>query len=266
VTEATNGVKVIIIPDQHAHPLFDNDRFDWLGRLILDLKPDEVWNLGDAADLPSLSSYDKGKRSMENRRYKADVESSIEAQTRLWAPVNKYNEQQRSNRKAQYKPYKVMVMGNHSDRINRATQMDPALHGTISTEDLKFHEFYDEVVSFKEKAIRHGFAISHYFPSGIKGQAIGGMHAAYNLITKNGMSSVAGHSHLWDMKILTRADGQKMLGIVAGCYVHPDMIEGWNRDTQHMWDLSVTILEGVKNGNAEVVTRISQSEIKKRYG
>lgn len=89
MAEEKDGVKVIIIPDQHAHPLFDNDRFDWLGRLILDLKPDEVWNLGDAADLPSLSSYDKGKRSMENRRYKADVESSIDAQTRLWAPVNK---------------------------------------------------------------------------------------------------------------------------------------------------------------------------------
>ena len=41
-------------PDVHAHPDFNNDRADWLGKLILDLKPDVVVNIGDAADPTSL--------------------------------------------------------------------------------------------------------------------------------------------------------------------------------------------------------------------
>ena len=39
----------LVIPDPHAHPDHNNNRADWLGQLILDLKPDVVVNLGDVA-------------------------------------------------------------------------------------------------------------------------------------------------------------------------------------------------------------------------
>jgi hypothetical protein len=254
IEDTNSDIRVLVLPDGHMHPEFSNDRFAALGEMILDLRPDELWCLGDLADMPSLSSYDKGKRSFEGRRYKADIEVTHDGLEKLFGAVNRHNDQQRKNRKATYNPYKLLTSGNHSDRINRVTQLNPELFGAISTDDLGFQDYFDEIVDFKQTAIRHGFAISHYFPSGIKGQPIGGVHAAYNLITKNGMSSIAGHSHLWDMKILTRADGQKLLGLVAGCYV------------QHMWDLSVTLLDGVKNGFAESVTRITQDRIMKIYG
>jgi hypothetical protein len=44
----------LIIPDAHAHPDYSNDRFTWLGKLIGDVRPDVVINIGDWFDLPSL--------------------------------------------------------------------------------------------------------------------------------------------------------------------------------------------------------------------
>jgi len=77
----------LIIPDPHAHPLYHNDRADWMGKLIAEIKPDLVVNMGDAADLPSLSTFDKGKSSFHGQRYGADIESHLDFQERLWAAV-----------------------------------------------------------------------------------------------------------------------------------------------------------------------------------
>jgi len=35
----------------HAKPETGNERFDWLGKFIYDLKPDMVIDLGDGADM-----------------------------------------------------------------------------------------------------------------------------------------------------------------------------------------------------------------------
>jgi hypothetical protein len=63
----------LIIPDPHASPDHNNDRALYLGELIMDIKPDLVLCMGDGPDMPSLSSYDKGKKSFQGRTYKADV-------------------------------------------------------------------------------------------------------------------------------------------------------------------------------------------------
>jgi len=63
-------VDLLIIGDPHAHPDYDNKRFTALGKYILKTKPDIIVCLGDFADMPSLSSYDKGTKGFEGRRYK----------------------------------------------------------------------------------------------------------------------------------------------------------------------------------------------------
>ena len=72
--------KILIVGDTHAHPNHSNERFTWLGRYIVDSKPDKVVQIGDFADMPSLCSYDKGRRSFEGRRYNKDIAAAIDAQ------------------------------------------------------------------------------------------------------------------------------------------------------------------------------------------
>lgn len=79
----------LVVPDPHAHPDYSNKRFEYLGKLIVDLKPDKVICLGDFADLPSLCSYDKGTAGFEGRRYKDDVASVIDAQEKMLFAIRK---------------------------------------------------------------------------------------------------------------------------------------------------------------------------------
>jgi hypothetical protein len=72
------GKTHLVVPDQHAAPGFHNDRADWLGQLIKDIKPDVLINIGDAADMSSLSSYDKGKAQFHGRNYEKDINAHLD--------------------------------------------------------------------------------------------------------------------------------------------------------------------------------------------
>jgi hypothetical protein len=75
------------------------------------------------------------------------------------------------------------------------------------------------------------------------------------------MSSIAGHSHVWDHKELASVDGRKLFGLVAGCYVHPSMIADWNKDTVHFWNNSITVLTDVNDGTYRSMLKTPQEEL-----
>src|ERR1700752_1571931 len=106
--------------------------------------------------MPSLSSWDIGKKSFEGRRYKADVEAVHEAMTVLLEPLWTYNEKAKKNKEKQYKPRMVMTLGNHCNRINRAVNDDPKLEGVLSVDDLKYKEFGWEVYDFLDVVVVDG--------------------------------------------------------------------------------------------------------------
>jgi hypothetical protein len=111
----------LVIGDPHAHPDHHNKRFEWLGKLINDVKPDVVVNMGDHFDLASLSSYDKGKASFISRNYERDIESGLDAHDKMWQPIRK------SKKKM---PKRVVLEGNHEHRIKKALEKDPELGGS----------------------------------------------------------------------------------------------------------------------------------------
>jgi hypothetical protein len=69
----------LVIPDPHATPGVSNDRFEWAGRLVVDRQPSTIVCLGDLWDMASLSSYDKGKKSFEGRKYVNDIKVGVDA-------------------------------------------------------------------------------------------------------------------------------------------------------------------------------------------
>ena len=58
---------LLVIGDPHAHPDYDNKRFTDLGRFIVKSRPDIVVCIGDMADMPSLSMYDKVLKDLKAR-------------------------------------------------------------------------------------------------------------------------------------------------------------------------------------------------------
>ena len=81
-------MKTLVWTCSHADPDVSNDRFDWLGKLIYDEKPDMVIDLGDGPDMRSLNSYDtRYPQAIVRQSYEKDIECYNDAQERLryWA-------------------------------------------------------------------------------------------------------------------------------------------------------------------------------------
>lgn len=251
----------LVIPDSHSHPDFNNDRADWMGQLIKDVKPDVVINLGDTADMASLSTYDKGKASFHGRNYEADIEAHLDFQERLWGPVKRSKKKQ---------PHKVILEGNHEHRIKKAIDLSPELEGErfgVSFRDLDFDKYYNEVVEYNGQTPGlinlDGVNYAHYFISGVMGRPIGGEHHAYSLLSKNFVSCTCGHSHTADWAVRTDPYGKKIMGLVAGVY--QDYDSPWAGHVNDLWSRGCVVKRNVEGG-AYDLQWISIDSLRKEYG
>ena len=241
----------LVIGDPHCNPKASNDRFLWAGKLARDLKPDTIICMGDFSSLDSLSSYDKGKKSFEGRRYKKDIDHAHDA-------LEKFNKGLNGRRSR-----KVMLLGNHEDRIDRIVDETPELDGTISTKDLKFKEFGWEVFAYQEPVAIDGVHYCHNYPTGIMGKPISGDNIARSLLLKNKVSSTVGHCHLFDYSMCTIPSGRKVLGLSAGCYLHHK--EEYARNTQRLWWSGLIVKRNVRHGEYDIET-VEYNTVKRRYG
>lgn len=258
----TNKSRVhLVIPDQHSHPDYNNKRADFIGKLIVDLKPDVVVNLGDAADMASLSTFDKGKASFNGRSYSKDIDSHLDFQDRLWAPIRKAKKKS---------PYRVVLEGNHEHRVKRALEFSPELEGErhgISFKDFDFESYYHDVVEYEGQTpgfiAIDGVHYAHYFISGVLGRAIGGEHHAASLGKKSMVSCTVGHSHLRDFNMSTGATGRVILSLVAGVY--QDYRSTWAGSVNDLWWSGVVIKRDVSDGVYDHQW-VSLKALEKEYG
>lgn len=132
--------KHFVIPDCQIRKGDDTTFLTNIGRFIVDKQPDVVVCIGDFADMPSLSSYDVGKKAFEGRRYNDDINAANTAMLDLLLPIKAYNSRQSANRKKQYWPRFVFTLGNHENRINRAVNNDAKLDGVLSINDLNYEQ------------------------------------------------------------------------------------------------------------------------------
>lgn len=251
--------KHLVIPDCQIRPGDSTDFLERIGNYIVDKQPDVVVCIGDFADMPSLSSYDVGKKAYEGRRYVKDVEAVHEAMEALLSPLAAYNDMQRRNKKRAYTPRMVMTLGNHENRINRAVNSDAKLEGILSTDDLAYADFGWEVHPFLEVVIIDGIAYSHYFVTGVAGRPASSAQAQFR---KTNMSCVAGHQQGLHIHTGSRADGARLTSIIAGsCYEHDEDYLG-PQGNKH-WR-GILMLHEVNNGEFDLMP-VSLDYLKKNY-
>lgn len=211
--------------------------------------------------MPSLSSYDKGKKSFEGRRYKADIESVHEGMDRLLAPIHALNKELAKSRKPLYKPKMIMTLGNHEDRISRAVEEDPKLDGTISLDDLGYKERGWEVHPFLKPVMEGGICYAHYFTSGVMGRPVTSARA---LVKSRHCSAVMGHVQTTDVYMGdSRADGKHITGLFCGtCYLHDEPYLGEQGQSQRR---QIVMLHEVEDGEFDLLF-VSLSFLRRKYG
>ncbi len=207
--------------------------------------------------MPSLSSYDKGKRSFFGKTYQRDVESYLDFQEKLW---------HRARKQKKKMPYRVKLIGNHEERINKAVNLQPELEGTIGLHNLDLTSYYDIIVPYDGNTPGvlevDGISYSHYFTSGNLGSAISSEHTAYQLLTKKFSSCTQGHSHKLDYCVRNKQAHGMIMGLSCGCFF--DYHSEWAGGSQDQWWRGVVIKRNVEDGRYDLQL-INMESLKYEY-
>lgn len=244
-------MRIAVIPDVQAKSGVDFKYLTAVGKYIAEKRPEVIVQMGDFADMPSLSSYDKGKRKFEGRRYTKDIDAAKRAMDTLMAPIGAAKG---------YSPRMELFLGNHEDRIDRATNDTPELEGLISTDDLGYAGYGWTVHPFLEVAVIRDIAFSHYFTSGVMGRPV---TTAAALLSKKHMSCIAGHQQGFMMATANRADGKMLTGIISGsCYEHHEDYLGAQGNVHFR---GMLFINDVRRGGEFEVMALTLRFLKRRY-
>jgi hypothetical protein len=248
----------LIIPDTQIKPNQSYEHIRWAARYAVATKPDVIVHLGDHWDMPSLSSYDVGKKSFEGRRYSADVKAGNDAMKLFTDTIKAEQKRLRKHKKRIWKPRLIFTLGNHEQRIERAVENDAKLEGLMSYEDLNLKDW--EVYPYLQPVIVDGVAYCHFFTSGVMGRAVTN---AKLLLQKKHMSCIMGHVQDRDIAFDRDASGKRMTALFAGIYYQHDE-EYLNPQTNGSWS-GLWMLNEVQDGAFDEMP-ISMTYLRRRYG
>jgi len=252
----------VVFSCAHSDPSVSNERFDWLGRFIYDLKPDLVIDLGDGADMRSLNTYDtRYPQSIVAQSYEGDINTYNDAQERLRHPF-KYHKRKR--------PFWIGFEGNHENRIKKAIAHDPRLEGQkygVSFSHLQTKVYFDEYHEYRNSApsiaCYDGIVYGHYVASGNFGTAMSTKHHGYSLVEKLACSATVGHTHKFSYFYKGDARPSPLHGLVVGCFKGAE--EGWAGQANHEWRSGVVVKREIQNGDYDLEW-VSMERLKKQYG
>ena len=255
----------LIVPDVQVKEGVPTAHLTHLGKYMVDKQPEVVVCLGDFADLPSLSSYDKGRKCFEGRRYWKDIDAARKAMDKLMKPLHDYNRKRAKGKHKQYNPRLVMLLGNHENRINRAVEAESILECTISTDDLRYKEAGWEVHNFLEVVEIDGIRYSHFFPRSASGRVMQSTRGAPNAATqvrREMGSCTSGHLQGLDFSIY-QTGKQRFYGLIAGsCYTHD---EDYLTPQGTQYWRGIIMKHEVKDGEYDPMF-VSLDYLKRRYG
>jgi signal recognition particle subunit SEC65 len=204
----------MVIPDIQAKPNVQHDHLEWVANYAIEKRPDVILQIGDWADMPSLSLYDKGKRCYEGRRYVKDIEAANYSLERFERVLEDYN---RAHPEDPYNPRKVLTRGNHENRIERATMLDASLDGKLTLNDLDFERRGWECHDFLKVVTIDGIQYSHFFISGSMGRPVS---SAAALLKARSGSATMGHVQRMDVAYHPQT---QQIGMFCGtCYLHDE--------------------------------------------
>jgi hypothetical protein len=215
-------MRIAVICDTQCHGGIDMTYLSAIGQYITDKQPDVIVHIGDHYDMPSLSSYDVGKKSFEGRRYIADIEAGNKGMEMLLSPIQKEQARRLMGRRKAWKPQMHFLLGNHENRISRAVENDAKLDGAIGLQDLDLAGW--QTHDFLNPLFIEGVAFNHYFTTGLAGRPASTASAQLN---KQHMSCIAGHQQGLQIATGKRGDGQLLTSVIAGsCYPHEEAYLG----------------------------------------
>lgn len=198
----------IVIPDTQVKPGVNTDHLEWAGNYIAEKRPDVIVHLGDHWDMPSLSSYDKGKAAFEGRRYSDDIKAGHDGFKRFVKPWRKIKG---------YRPECYLTWGNHDQaRILRFANDNPEMSGHVSMSDIDVAQYGFKGIPFLKPIEVDGILYCHYFTSGVMGRPAS---SAAVVLREMQQSATQGHVQHTDIAMHKKT---QQIGLFAGTFYSHD--------------------------------------------
>lgn len=242
------GMTHLVIGDTQVKPGVPTAHLGWIGQYIVDQfagRPLRVIHVGDHADMPSLSSYDKGKKAMEGRRYKADIVAANAGWDLLNEPLRRYNK----GRRHRWQPDLHITLGNHEDRISRACELDAQLDGMLSLDDLNFAKWGWTVHPYLKPVILDGVHYAHFFYNPNTGRPYSGENL-YTRLKTIGHSFTMGHQQTFAWARRPVGQGSHCGLVLGTSYLHD---EGYLGPQGNNYWRGVTVCHQVENGSYDLM-------------
>src|SRR5690606_4298922 len=236
--------KHLVIADTQVKPGADLTYLKVLGNYIVAKRPDVIVHIGDHWDFESLSSYDKGKKSFEGRRLKADLDAGHDGMKALLSRLWNLQRQQKRFRKKVYQPEMHFTVGNHEERADSCANDNPEFDGFIGTDILNIEQYGWTVHEYLKPVEVDGIFYVHYLANPFTGRPYGG--TAMNQLKTVGRSFIVGHKQCLDIAIRPSLDGKMQIGIINGAYYPHDEDYKGHQGNHHF--RGVTLLHNVKEG------------------
>lgn len=239
----------IVIPDPQCKPDVPLEHLSWAGRYIADMRPDTVVHLGDHWDFPSLSSYNDDKPLLtKDDDLEADLESGNKGMRLLSAPFAKLNCR------------RVLLRGNHEDRLKRLRERSPRVARSLCGDD-KMESPGWQVVPYQKPIDIDGILYCHFFYNPRSGRPYSGK--ASSILTHVGQTFVQGHRQGLDTSgDVVTAMGVRRRGIIAGSfYQHREEYLG---PQSNEWR-GILVLNEVHKGNFDLM-EVSLDYLRRKYG
>jgi len=245
------GKKIYVIPDTQSKPNVYNPLIP-IAYHISEIKPDYIIHLGDHWDFPSLSQYDKGKKSHRAKTYMKDCNAGNESMAEFFEILDEEWPEHRIVCE------KIILRGNHEHRRDRALEYGP--DELIDLMELVTPDYtgWDKVVPFLKIHKIEGINFCHFFQQDASDRPIS---KPQQLLSKRHGSCIAGHKQGFEYSESITVDGKRIQAIIAGsCYYHD---EGYKGHTNHHWRGSM-LLYNCKSGEFDFSIH-SLSALDKRY-
>jgi hypothetical protein len=190
---------------------------------ICDIKPKLAIHLGDHWDFPSLSYYDKGKKSHRVHSYKQDVDAGNLAMAEFWMIIEE-----------RWPSYRTectwhILEGNHENRRNRAMEYCEDKDLEYYTDNQPDYTNWSHVHEFLKIVKLQGINFSHYFQNLKSDTAI---PTARQLCLKKHVSSIAGHAQGFDYEEMMTDEKVIQCMIIGSSYYHD---EAYKKQSNHHW-------------------------------
>jgi len=235
--------------DVQLKPGVPMNHLQWINQYTNELGDVDLFvDAGDFNDMHSLSYWDRGKLQFEGRRVKDDFACGVLGLELLHGGMKVAK--------------KVITVGNHEYRIDRAVESQPELQGFIDYDNLQYGKYYDVVNPFRHVYTQDGVAYSHFFQRKNTPNPVGG--TMLNQVKTIGYSFVAGHSPglQWYQDILH--NDLTRTGMVNGaCYLHYEDYKGKQDNQMHF--RGIVVLNEVDGKGGFLPMPVSLEYLCRRY-